>query len=361
MKKSTLFILLLLHLFYTSNAQKKLTTEHIVLITLDGLRWQEIFGGLDTSLLNNKQFTHNAKDLYSKFYDSSTAISRAKLFPFLWSTVLNQGVLMGNRWKGSLVNNANKYWFSYPGYNELLTGFPDSNMNTNDKIWNPNENVLEFINKKEGFKNRVAAFTSWDVFPYILNTKRSGLFVNADKDSLHFSDAGLQLVNNMQFLTAEPLGLRPDILTYFAAKEYLKAYQPKLLYIAFDETDDFAHSGMYDQYIKSAHAEDRMIADLWSLVQSMPAYKNNTTFIITCDHGRGDKIKETWKHHGANIEDAGQIWMAIIGPNIKPLGELKNQSQISYQMQVASTVAKLLGFDFITNHPVASPLSFLIY
>jgi hypothetical protein len=29
----------------------------------------------------------------------------------------------------------------------------------------------------------------------------------------------------------------------FAAREYLKAYKPKVLYIAFDETDDFAHAG----------------------------------------------------------------------------------------------------------------------
>jgi hypothetical protein len=60
-------------------------------------------------------------------------------------------------------------------------------------------------------------------------------------------------------------------------KTYLKEYRPKVLYVAFDETDDFAHSGMYDQYLKSAHAEDAMIADLWNTLQSMPEYKNKTT------------------------------------------------------------------------------------
>lgn len=345
---------------FTTHAQTSSVSENIVLITLDGLRWQEMFGGIDTALVNNKQYTQNPNEVIKIFFDTSITSRREKLFPFIWSSIAKQGVLLGNRWKGSLVNNANKYWFSYPGYNELLTGYPDSNMNTNDKIWNPNENVLEFINKKTAFKGKVAAFTSWDVFPYILNTKRSGLYVNADKDSLRFSDPNLQLVNSMQFLSAEPLGLRQDVFTYFAGREYLKAYKPKFLYIAFDETDDFAHGGMYDQYLKSAHAEDAMIADLWNLIQSMPDYKNKTTLIITCDHGRGDKVKENWKHHGSKIEDAGQIWIAAIGPSIKPLGELSNQTTILYQKQIASTIAKLLGFDFITDHPVAPPIQLIL-
>ena len=69
----------------------------------------------------------------------------------------------------------------------------------------------------------------------------------------------MKLINDMQFLTARPLGIRPDVFTYFAAREYLKAYKPKVLYIAFDETDDFAHGGLYDQYLGAAHAEDAMI------------------------------------------------------------------------------------------------------
>jgi hypothetical protein len=360
MIKNFLVVLVCFFTVFSSQAQTNTVSENVVLITLDGMRWQEVFGGVDTALVNSKQFTLNPNEVTRKFYDSLITNRRSKLFPFLWSTIANQGVILGNRWRGSLVNNANKYWFSYPGYNELLTGYPDSNMNTNDKIWNPNENVLEFINKKQAFKGKVAAFTSWDVFPYILNVKRNGLYVNSDKDSLRFTDANLQLVNSMQFIAPEPLGLRQDVFTYFAAREYLKTYKPKFLYIAFDETDDFAHGGMYDQYLKSAHAEDAMIADLWNIIQTTPEYKNKTTLIITCDHGRGDKIKETWKHHGSNIEDAGQIWIAALGPSIKPLGELTNQTQVIYQKQIAATIAKLLGFEFITNHPVASPIQFIL-
>src|SRR5690242_3090679 len=160
----------------------------------------------------------------------------------------------------------------------------------------------------------------------------------------------------MQFLTTKPIDVRPDVLTYFAAREYLKTYKPKVLYIAFDETDDFAHAGMYDQYLKSAHAEDAMIADLWNTIQSMHGYKNKTTLIITCDHGRGDTIKDQWKSHGEKIADAGQIWVAAIGPDTKHLGEVTNTDTL-YQAQLAKTFAALLGFDFKSDHSAMQPIT----
>jgi Type I phosphodiesterase / nucleotide pyrophosphatase len=333
----------------------QLKTENIVIVTLDGMRWQEVFSGADSAILKNKKYTKDSSGSSNDFWLNEVTERRKKLFPFLWSTIATEGQLYGNRWAGNKVDNANPYWFSYPGYNEIFTGYPDTAVNSNDKIWNKNTNVLEFINEQKNYTGKVAAFSTWDVFPYILNTQRSGLYVNADVDTLKFSSATLLLINDMQFLTTRPIGVRPDVFTYFAAREYMKAYQPKVLYIAFDETDDFAHAGEYDQYLKSAFAEDAMIADLWKYIQLAPQYKNKTTLIVTCDHGRGDKDKNNWKHHGSKIEDAGQIWIAAIGPDTKPLGEIKT-NELLYQKQLAATFAKLLNLNFKAAHPVADPI-----
>ena len=348
-----IFTIVLLTIGTGITAQQK--TENIVIVTLDGMRWQEVFGGADSAILKNKKYTKDSSGSSKTFWSNDVIERRKKLFPFLWSTIATQGQLYGNRWAGNKVNNANPYWFSYPGYNEIFTGYPDTAVNSNDKIWNKNTNVLEFINKQKKYIGKVAAFATWDVFPYILNTQRSGVYVNADVDSLKFLSPSLQLINDMQFLTTRPIGVRPDVFTYFAAREYMKAYEPKALYIAFDETDDFAHGGEYDQYLKSAHAEDAMIADLWNYIQASPLYKNKTTLIITCDHGRGDKIKDEWKHHGNKIDDAGQIWIAAIGPDTKALGEVKTENTL-YQKQLAATFAQLLGFSFTAAHPVANPI-----
>lgn len=350
MLKKFRFFLLLLSLAPSCFSQEA-PAQNLVIVTLDGMRWQEVFRGIDTALVNDRRFTRDSAGIMKTFGGHDEAERRQKLFPFLWTTVLQEGQLHGNRWHNSKVNVKNRYWFSYPGYNEIFTGYPDTAVNSNDKIINRNENVLSFLNRQPSFRNKVAAFSTWDVFPYILNAKAGGLYVNSDVDSLRFSSPSFGVLNEMQFLTAKPLGVRPDIMTYMAAKQYLKAFKPRVLYIAFDETDDFAHEGQYDQYLKSARAEDGMIADLWKTVQALPEYKNKTTFIITCNHGRGDAVKSEWTSHGDKIKGADQIWMAFLGNGIAAKGEIKFEEQL-YQAQTAQTVAALLGFTFTTNHPV---------
>jgi predicted AlkP superfamily pyrophosphatase or phosphodiesterase len=344
-----------LMLAFTGFAFGQNKTENVVIVTLDGMRWQEVFGGADSAILKNKKYTRDTSGTGRKFWSDDANARRKKLFPFLWTTVATEGQLYGNRWLGNNVNVANPYFFSYPGYNEIFTGYPDTLVNSNDKIWNKNVNVLEFINQQRNFKGKVAAFSTWDVFPYILNGPRSGMYVNSDVDSLPFKDPALQLINEMQFLTTRPIGVRPDVFTYFAAREYMKAYQPRVLYISFEETDDFAHGGEYDQYLKSAYAEDAMIADVWRYIQSAPGYKDKTTLIITSDHGRGDTVKDNWQHHGSKVAEAGQIWIAVIGPDTAPRGELKTPGTL-YQEQLAATIAKLLNLTFTADHPVAAPI-----
>jgi hypothetical protein len=342
--------------FFSINIiQAQTKTENIVLITLDGMRWQEVFGGADPVLMKDKNYTRDFESISVAFWNDDITERRKKLFPFLWTLVASNGQLHGNRNTGSKVNVANPYQFSYPGYNEILTGYPDSSVNSNDKLMNKNTNVLEFINQQKKFKGKVAVFSSWDAFPYIVNEPRSGVYVNSDTDSIKFNSPNLKLINDLQFLSPKPIGVRPDVITYMAGREYLKAYHPRVLFIAFDETDDLAHAGMYDQYLNSAHAEDAMLADIWNIIQSDKQYKNKTTLFITCDHGRGDAIKDTWRDHGEKIKESGDTWFAVIGPDTKTSGEVKSDEQL-YQKQYAATIANLLGLKFTAEHPVAEPI-----
>ena len=359
MKKTVLVVTLLViitgFIRPTLSRTNQTQTENVIIVTLDGMRWQEVFGGADKAILLNKKFTRDSSGTSEDFWSNDPNERREKLFPFLWSVIAKQGQIYGNRNYSNKVNNANPYKFSYPGYNEIFTGFPDPAVNSNEKIINPNTNVLEFINKQPGYQCKVAAFTTWDVFPYILNKWRSGFYINSDMDSLRFASKEFSLLNDMQALSSQPINVRPDVVTYLAAREYLKKYKPKVLFIGFDETDDYAHIGEYDQYLKSAKAQDGMIRDLWNNIQSDPQYRDKTTLIVTCDHGRGDAIKENWKDHGDEIIDAGQIWIAAIGPDTKPLGEIK-KAQTLYQDQLAATFAQLLGYSFTAEHPVAAPI-----
>jgi hypothetical protein len=348
MLKKYLFTLLICLFYSLINAQTK--TKNIIVVTLDGFRWQEVYRGADSTIINSP-LTQDKKGINSLFWNDDFVLRRKMLMPFLWSTVVNKGQLYGDRDSGNKEEVANQYHFSYPGYNEIMTGFPDVRMNSNDKVYNPNSNILEFINKQKGYEGKVAAFSSWDVFPYILNDKRSGILVNSGIDDLNMINPQIKMINDMQHTMLSPVGddVRPDVLTYQMAKQYMIAKHPKALYIAFDETDDYAHGGFYQFYLKQAHHEDQMLADLWETIQNDPEYKDQTTLFITCDHGRGDKNPEAWRSHGTDVENSEQTWFAIIGPDTPAKGIMPASEVTLYHQQFAQTFAKLLGFDFKAN------------
>lgn len=342
-----IFILFFSFALCIAHAQQKHKTENIILITLDGFRWQEVFNGADSALMKQQQFLKD-KHLREKFWKDKPTERRAALLPFFWSTISTQGQLYGNRATGCKVNVTNQMWFSYPGYNELLAGkADDERINTNDKIYNPNTTVLEFINNQPAFKGKVAAYTSWDVFPYIINDKRSNVFVSAGLEPAKGDKINdrEKMMNQLMPTLPNPLGdVRLDAYTFYYGLEYIKKNKPHVMYFGFDETDDFAHHGEYGAYLNSAHNTDQFIAELWNYLQSDANYKNKTTLIITCDHGRGT-IETTWRDHGRKVENADQIWFAILGPDTPATGEVKGELQL-YQKQLAATLAAFLGLDY---------------
>ena len=338
-------------------AQEKQDTK-VVLITLDGLRWQELFTGADEALVENEDYVEDAEHLKSLFWKATSTERRAALFPFVWEEVATMGQIHGNRALGSKMNLTNSMWFSYPGYNEILSGAADDKrITSNKKIPNPNVTLLEIANKNTAYKGKVAAFGSWDVFPFIVNEKRSGVpvnagFRNAVGDNLSKKESFL---NELQGQIPSPWGsVRLDAFTHHYALEYMKKKQPSMLYIAYGETDDFAHDGNYEAYLKSAHTTDAFLKELWQFCQQDPFYKDQTLFIITTDHGRGTKPLKTWKSHGEDIKGADQVWFMAYGKGASAKGEVSDNEQV-FTNQIAPTVLKALGLK-ASNEMKAKPI-----
>jgi len=358
MKK--IYVLLLLFYFIQTGVAKK--SNKVILITLDGYRWQELFKGADSALINDKRFvSEDMQELKDQFWRSTAIKRRETLMPFVWSVIKRHGVLLGNRNSGNNVNVTNGMHFSYPGYNEILTGAADDrNIHSNDKINNPNVSILEIANKIPVYKGKVLAFGSWDVFPFILNEKRSGLPVNAGyRHALTSRPNSTELyLNKLQDQTSGRWNsVRFDVFTHNYALEAIKKVKPDIVYISYGETDDYAHDGCYDQYLKSAHRTDAYIRELWEYVQSDPYYKGQTTFIVTTDHGRGDGVdgNHTWRHHGQEIINSDQTWILFFGNEVKPKGESTKPAQF-YANQIASTLAKIMEIPFDKEN-AGKPLS----
>ncbi|HLG38387.1 MAG TPA: alkaline phosphatase family protein [Chitinophagaceae bacterium] len=343
----------------TETVKKSISpAANIFIITLDGFRWQEIFTGADPALINDEKYTPDTATMKMLYWCPDAEGRRKKLLPFFWNVIAAKGQLYGNRNYNNKVSTSNVYSISYPGYNEIFTGNTDITISSNSKIRNPNINILEWLNSKETYKGKVAAFTSWDVFPYILNEERSQVVLNSGYENMDDENNGHQrLINEVQQNAVyNKTKTRHDLLTFLTAKEYIAAHHPKVVFLGLGETDEAGHNERYDTYLEKAAEADKIIAQLWHYVQTTPGYKDNTTFIITTDHGRG-KRPGNWSDHGMFINASSQTWMAVMGPGIFPAGEIKEDQQL-YQKQLAQTIAELLGEEFITDQPVASAISF---
>jgi len=360
MKKSMLPLACIASLLIGSfcNAQNAKDTK-VILITLDGFRWQELFTGADSLLVANSEYVSDTTDLKDRFWLEDPKARREALMPFFWKDVAKMGQIHGNRMLGSKVDLTNKMWFSYPGYNEILTGkADDARIDSNDKIPNPNTTILEIANNDSKYKDKVVAFGSWDVFPYIVNEERSGVPVNAGFELAQGSDLTERekFLNELQPVIPSPWpAVRLDAFTQHYALEKMKKDHPEFVYIAYGETDDFAHDGEYDSYLKSAHTTDTLIEQLWNFTQNDDFYKDSTLFIITTDHGRGTQPLESWKGHGSDVKGAGSVWMVVFGKGVTPKGEVKQQEHL-YSNQIAPTVLKVLGLKADPNKMKGKPL-----
>lgn len=332
--------------------------SNVFIITTDGFRWEELFKGADSSLINNSNYVKDTSLTKQMFWDVSDNLRRQKLMPFFWNVIAKKGQLFGNRNLDNKVNVKNLYKISYPGYNEILTGYADPIPILNAPVQNKNYNVLEFLNKQSAFKGKVAAFSSWNIMPYIFNEERSGFTVNSGYEMLNDKNELSEMIDSVQ-KNARKSKTRNDGLTYLSAKEYIEQHHPKVLFLGLGETDECAHEGRYDLYLQKAAAFDKMVADLWYYIQTDPFYKDNTSLIITTDHGRGKKGKD-WRTHGFWIKGSGETWMAMMGPEILPEGEINIPQQI-WQKQIAATIATLAGENFVTKqHSIAPSINIAV-
>ncbi|HEY5544874.1 MAG TPA: alkaline phosphatase family protein [Gemmatimonadaceae bacterium] len=293
-------------------------SRSVILVVSDGLRWQEVFRGADSTLLfgNPKALGDDGDGVRRKYWRATVAERRQVLMPFVWSTLARQGQLSGNRDLGSRVEVTNGMKFSYPGYNEMLVGYPDPRIDRNEYGPNPNVTVFEWLNQRREFRGRVAAFGTWDTFHDIFNVQRSRIQVHTNGSKPH------------------------DGIVQREVLPYLKDELPRALFVGYAETDDFGHEGRYDRFLDAAHAVDAYIAQLWSAVQSDPHYRGKTTLIFTADHGRG-RTSSDWTDHGKDVAGAEETFIVMIGPQAEALGELRNTASVLGR--VAGTTAAALG------------------
>jgi hypothetical protein len=334
--------------------------RRVILVTIDGVRMQEIFGGMDPVLLDAKAADsgiYDADVTKSRYWRDTPEARREALMPFFWKTLVPAGIVLGNQAKGSKVTVRNDQWFSYPGYSEILTGQPQAEIKSNDFVRYPHRTVLEYVHDTLGLGyGDVVQIGSWEGFKYAASQKDGVFLMNGARDPFppEYSTAEIDylvdLRKDVMQLWEESSN---DVLCFRIAMAYLKKYQPRVMWLGLGQSDDWGHARRYDLVLDFLHLADREIGELWQTLQSLDAYRGKTTLIITADHGRG-RTPADWAEHDAGIQGSQDIWVAMVGPDTPATGEAANVPDVT-QSDVAATLLQHLGLDWKAFNPKAGP------
>lgn len=334
--------------------------HNVVLITLDGARVEEMFGGLDLDVLRStldKDARVEDSPVYKRFWAADPVARREKLMPFFWRTLMRErGSIAGNPAQGSRVHLANRLWFSYPGYSEMLVGRArDDVITSNDPIQNPSRTVLEYLRRQLALpSDDVAVFASWSVFNAIAESSVGAITINAGYERYDHPDAAVKSLSALQFQTPTPWeSVRHDVYTARLAMAHLATHKPPVIYLALGETDDWAHDGRYDRVLESFARTDELLRDLWTWLDAQEDYRGRTSVLITTDHGRG-RGGDGWRHHGAKYAGAEETWMAFVSPASTLRGEWRQHPPIEAS-QVAATLLQWMGIDWRAFDPAIAP------
>lgn len=328
--------------------------QNVIVVSLDGMRWQEVFGGAERSLMGKTEKEILASPAYKRFWREDAKARREALMPFLWAAVARDGQIFGDPARNTMAHVTNGLWFSYPGYAEMLTGVADPRVDSNEKKPNPNVSVLEWLNGRPEYAGRVEAFGAWDVLPAILNRERSRLPIGDGYPPVPSPRTDRERAINAFADDLPPIwdGAPLDAPIMHAAMESLRTRKPRVLYVLLGETDEWAHEGRYDLYLDSAWRADRFIRRIWEAAQAMPEYAGKTALVLATDHGRG-ATRDDWTDHGRKVPAAERTWMAVMGPATPAIGVREGLTVTT--AQVAATIAAVLGEDFRSGVPAAAP------
>jgi hypothetical protein len=296
-------LLLLLILVFVSiipNNKSIVATNspNVILITLDGVRWQEIFNGQTPD---------------------HQPIDSQKLLPNLYQNFVSNGIAFGNH---SEVKVSGPAHISLPGYLEILRGHATLDCLNNDCGYNKEPTIVNLFNKS-------AVFSSWVTINHVVDKSP---ILNNGRNYRNLGFNKLNLPDNKDFPVAwGDKYYRPDFYTTEAVDIYLKNNHPEFLWISLGDTDENAHAGNYSGYLASLQFADQYIGNLLNT-----QYGKNSIVIVTTDHGRS----LDWRNHHWDPESA-RTWILMRGPGIPAIGMVQ-LNQIVHPANIYPTIIELL-------------------
>jgi hypothetical protein len=130
-----------------------------------------------------------------------------------------------------------------------------------------------------------------------------------------------------------------DEFTFLVSTEVMRRFAPSLLAITFSDME-VAHFGSYSLHLGGIRTVDRLVFELWNLIQELPAYKNQTTLLVMPEFGRDMDGSSTngFFNHRQNSESTRDTWMLCVGEAVRtPTGI----EEPVLQTDVCATIARM--------------------
>jgi hypothetical protein len=275
----------------------------VVLVTIDGVRWQEIFEGTDRVL------------------SRQLPIGPERYLPNLHALGTDHGAFVGAPGRGTIAASGPNY-VSLPGYTELLSGRPSRCHDNNCA----RTNLPSILDEAHAAGAKVAAFASWDRLDHAATASPGAFMVSCGRGADSSIDPWPGAGN-----------YRPDRLTAALALAYFEAEEPDVFFLGLGDPDEHAHQNNYDAYVESIRQADAIVGRLLSILERSGDRGRRTHVVVTADHGRAYDFKD----HGAYSE-AARVWMVASGPRFAARGAVGSPRR-RYLADITPTLRLVLG------------------
>jgi len=132
-----------------------------------------------------------------------------------------------------------------------------------------------------------------------------------------------------------------DEFTHLVAVEVMRRFSPSLLAITFSDME-VAHFGSYSLHLGGISTVDRRVNELWTQLQILPGYKDNTTLFVLPEFGRDMDGSTTngFFNHRQGSDSTRVTWMMCLGESIRSAQILE---QPVIQTDICPTIGKLFS------------------
>jgi hypothetical protein len=255
---------------------------NVILLTLDGVRWQEVFHG-----------DENGKVIFKHLLGDDRSGS----------------VIFGNVDRNERYDTSNDMLMSLPAYQSIMAGTVQPCEDNNCGRIKVETFEERAVSELKLDRTQVATIASWDNIRNSVEHVQGSTFVSAYMDPVNDGtpDPESDAITAAQLKDVPPWEVaRYDRYTWAHAMHYLKKHKPRFLFISLDDSDEWGHKFDWPSYIGSLKQYDQWIHELIGTLKEMGQYGDETTLIVTTDHGRGDG--SNWGYHGWFWPESRAVW-----------------------------------------------------